>query len=113
MKTTREITPDDVTKEADRNYYLGRKHAMEEIAETTIKPLISALEELLLATSKLRLRVNHHAMVITKFSEWEELTEAMRKGERIVKSIPVTPRARIVARHCHPLTPKLKRTKRK
>jgi len=82
----REITPDDVTKEADRNYDLGRKHAKEELTETTIKPLVSALEGMLLASSKLRLRVNHHAVVVTKFSEWDELTEAMRNGERMVKS---------------------------
>ena len=29
----REITPDDVTKEADRNYDLGRKHGREEKAD--------------------------------------------------------------------------------
>ena len=40
----REITPDDVTKEADRNYDLGRKHAREEITEMTLKPIVAAAD---------------------------------------------------------------------
>lgn len=82
----RPITPEDVIIEADRNYDLGRKHAKGEVAELTIEPMKAALEGLLLAASKLRIRVNHHAPNLVKFSEWDELTEAMRTGERVVKS---------------------------
>lgn len=33
MQIARPITPEDITKEADRNYDLGRKHSKEELAD--------------------------------------------------------------------------------
>ena len=40
----RPITPDDIIKESDRNYDLGRKHASGEVEELRVKPLIAALQ---------------------------------------------------------------------
>lgn len=47
---------------------------------------IKALQSLLLATSKLRLRVKQFAPALTQFSEWTETTDAMRQAEQVIKS---------------------------
>lgn len=45
---------------------------------------LEALRALLLAASKLRLRIIPHAFVVTRFSEWDELTSAMSLAERAI-----------------------------
>lgn len=72
----REITPDDVTKEADRNYDLGRKHAKDEM-----HPAIMAMEALYHASGHLRLRCEQICPEVKRFSDWQKHSEAMRMVE--------------------------------
>jgi hypothetical protein len=44
-----------------------------------------AMKRLLLACSKFRLRVIDHAPALTKFSDWDELTDAMGQLEVAIK----------------------------
>lgn len=76
----RPITPEDMTKEADRNYDLGRKHAKEEL-----QPAIAALEQLYRSSSLLRVRVDQFAPRVKRFSEWERHTESMRTAENVLR----------------------------
>lgn len=68
---------------------VAQVHAMTEDAAVegwNLRAERGALEAMLLAASKLRIRAIHHAPNLSKFSEWEELAEAMRKAERILKA---------------------------
>lgn len=82
----RPITPEDVILEANRNYDLGRRHSKAEMDELVIEPMQAVLNGLILAASKLRIRVNQHAPHLMQFSEWGELTEAMHRGESLAPS---------------------------
>lgn len=67
---------------------MAEVHAMTEYAAVegwNLRADRAALEAMLLAASKLRIRANHFAPNLAKFSEWDELTEAMRKAERILR----------------------------
>ena len=76
----RPITPDDVTKEGDRNYDLGRKHAMEEL-----QPALIALEMLFLSCAHLRLRCEMVCPSIKSYGDWSDNTKAMRIAENVLR----------------------------
>ena len=78
MKT--EITPEQVTAEADRNYDLGCKHAKEEL-----HPALAALERLYTSCGHLRLRCEMQAPKIKAFSDWDENSKAMRTAENVLR----------------------------
>lgn len=72
----RQITPEDVQVEADRNYDLGRKHAREEMAD-----ILAAFASLYIASAHLRLRLEISFPKIKMFPDWDEHTNAMREAE--------------------------------
>jgi hypothetical protein len=76
----RPITPDDVTKEGDRNYDLGRNHAMEEL-----QPALLALERLFLSCAHLRLRCEMVCPSIKSYGDWSDNTKAMRIAENVLR----------------------------
>lgn len=76
----RPITPDDVTREGDRNYDLGRKHAKEEL-----HPALAALEQLYTSCGRLRLRCEMQAPKLKAFSDWDENSKAMRTAENVLR----------------------------
>ena len=75
----RPITADDVTREGDRNYDLGRKHAKEEL-----HPVLVALEQLYTSCGHLRLRCEMQAPKLKAFSDWDENSKAMRTAENVL-----------------------------
>jgi hypothetical protein len=76
----RPITPEDVTKEGDRNYDMGRKHAMEEM-----QPALLALERLFLSCVHLRLRCETVCPSIRSYGDWSDNTKAMRIAENVLR----------------------------
>ena len=76
----RPITPDDMTKEGDRNYDLGRKHAMEEL-----QPALLALERLFLSCAHLRIRCEMVCPSIKSYGDWSDNTKAMRIAENVLR----------------------------